>query len=58
MTLVQITAPYFCAALEYLEGGGGSCAPILKYMKWWNLDKIKAYCFKKGWKVEIIVTQC
>lgn len=32
----------------------GNIAPIIKYMKGWNLNKIISYCKKKNWKVEIL----
>lgn len=29
-------------------------APIIKYMKHWEIDKIVSYCKKKGWKIDIV----
>lgn len=26
-------------------------APIIKYMKDWTIEEIRAYCTKKGWKL-------
>lgn len=48
--LVHIDAPHFCAGVVV----GERAAPIIYYMKDWSLSQIKAYCRKKGWKVEVL----
>lgn len=48
--LYQITAPHFCAGIV-LEGSVTRAAPILAYMRGWGLNKVQAYCQKKGWRV-------
>ena len=50
MILVRITAPHFVAGLIV----GHEAAPILKYMKAWELVKIRDYCKHKGWGYEVI----
>lgn len=48
--LVRITSPYFVAGVVV----GFRAAPIVAYMKAWNLPRIAAYCKRKGWKWEIV----
>jgi hypothetical protein len=49
--MVIITAPHFVAAFD-LETG--NIAPIIKYMKDWDLEKIYKYCQQKGWEFQLI----
>lgn len=46
---IRIVAPHFCAAIL-----DGEPAPILRYMRGWNLPSIRRYCVKKNWKLEIL----
>lgn len=46
--MLRIVAPHFVAGIVR----GGQCAPIIKYMKGWTLDRIEEYCRRKGWAVE------
>lgn len=48
MTLLRISARHFTAGII----PGGRAAPILRYMLPWTIDKIRAYCARKGWTVE------
>lgn len=48
--LFQITSNYFCAGFEY----SGRFAPIIQYMKHWDLQRIYGYCAAKRWKIEEI----
>ena len=48
MTLLRITAPHFCAGVVV----GQRAAPIIGYMKRWDVDKISAYARRRGWTVE------
>jgi len=50
--LIRISS-YFVAGIIIKESIN-KCAPIIKYMKNWNFAKIKRYCLKKNWKLEII----
>lgn len=49
MTDVWIKAPHFTAGGEV----GGRFAPIIKYMSDWSVERIKAYCNRKGWEILI-----
>lgn len=46
-TLLIISAPHYVAGLIYKE----RAAPIIQYMIDWDIEKIRAYCAKKNWKV-------
>lgn len=51
--LKRITAPHFVAAFE-MENGRVSwthCAPIISYMKGWPINKVRAYCKIRGWRL-------
>lgn len=50
-SLIRITSSYFCAGYDMETD---NIAPIIKYMKGWNLSRILLYCKTKGWKVEVI----
>jgi hypothetical protein len=50
-TLVQITAPHFCAGIV-VEGVVRDAAPIVKYMRGWTLDKVTSYCAQRHWQVQ------
>lgn len=50
MKAIRVTSPYFCAGIDFSRG---NAAPIIKYMKYWTEDRIKQYCLKKGWDLEI-----
>jgi hypothetical protein len=55
--LLRVTANHFIAGIIVRpKNRGNNCAPILSYMSSWTVDKIKAYCLQKGWKVETIPT--
>lgn len=61
MTLIQITAPHFCAGLVAQDGvvimeisADGlllSPAPILRYMAGWTVAQVREYAKRKGWRV-------
>jgi len=51
--LFQITAPHFCAGFGFTNGVD-QIAPIIRYMRDWSLEKIEAYCEKKGWTMALI----
>lgn len=56
MTLVQITSRYFTASvLVAADGKVADAAPILAYMKGWQLSDVKTYAMFKGWGIEIVV---
>lgn len=49
--MVRITSPYFVAGYDLRNN---RIAPIIKYMKNWSIEKIKNYCQKKQWEIEIL----
>lgn len=55
--LYQITAPYFCAGIDF-KGTliVKEAAPIIKYMKGWTLQKVSNYCLCKRWTLKQINT--
>lgn len=50
--LVRITSPYFVAGLVLRNNTVVKYAPILHYMKTWNLTAIIEYCKRKKWHWE------
>lgn len=48
---VHIEAPHFVAGCH-----NGTCAPIIKYMETWPIEKIRSYCLKKGWKLTTLMS--
>lgn len=56
--MIQIKAPHFCAGVELSDNKVVKTAPIVKYMKGWEADRVSSYCDritkkKKKWKWEI-----
>ncbi len=49
--LIRITSPYFCAGYDI---PANNIAPIINYMRGWHINKIRGYCTKKRWKLEVI----
>jgi hypothetical protein len=47
--LIRITAKHFCAGYDV---SNGNIAPIIKYMKGWDFNKILNYCKSKNWCME------
>lgn len=50
--LYQIESPHFTAGF-ILDSDGSvvRAAKIIKYMEGWSLNRVKAYCHKKGWRI-------
>lgn len=50
--LLRVEAPHFVAGIIPRD----LAAPILKWMveRQWSEEKIRAYCARKGWKVETV----
>ena len=46
-----IDAPYFCAGICLENDVVTKCAPIVNYMKGWNVARIRNYCNKKKWQL-------
>jgi hypothetical protein len=49
--LVRIKAPHFVAGYDTETG---NIAPIISYMKGWDVTRVRQYCKRKGWQVEEI----
>ena len=52
----RIDAPHFCAGFEADASAYVvvRAAPIIKYMQGWGVQKVRDYCFKKGWALQAI----
>ena len=48
--MLRISAPHFVAGIVR----GGPAAPIIRYMKGWTFARIKAYCDRKRWTIEVM----
>jgi len=48
----RVTASHFVAGGEIRRGKVVRAAPIIRYMRGWSGREVKAYCDKKGWRVE------
>ena len=54
-TLWRISSSYFVAGVGFNESHIVDwCAPIIKYMRGWNKQKVYNYCKKKNWNLEKI----
>ncbi len=53
-TLIRITSSYFCAGVVLKENMIWYAASILRYMIYWNEERVLSYAKKKGWGVERI----
>ena len=51
MIIIQITSGYFCAGLLVDDKTVTKTAPIIKYMRGWEFEKVIDYCWKKRWKL-------
>lgn len=49
--LYQITAPDFCAGFVVRERHVMKPAPILTYMRGWEMTSVRDYTRRKGWKL-------
>ena len=49
--MLRITSKYFVAGFDIETK---NIAPIISYMKYWSLEKIKSYCKEKHWLLEIL----
>lgn len=45
----QITAPHFVAGFVMYNGAVEQVAPIIRYMKGWDITSVEEYCKKKNW---------
>lgn len=51
--LLILNAPHFYASAECSDGLVVETAPILKYMMGWNVERVRDYGKKKGWKIMV-----
>ena len=42
--MVRIEAPHFCAGVELRDNKVVKVAPILKYMRGWEVSRVTSYC--------------
>lgn len=54
MTLLQITAPHFCAGLVIERGRCVEAAPILGWAVTRDESYLRAYFARKRWKVLVV----
>lgn len=54
MSVYRIVAPHLCAGLVVVNGIVTEAAPILKYMRGWQITRVRGYCNHKGWTVEMV----
>ena len=54
--LYQIWAPHFVAAFVWKNNKMTKHAPIIKYMKNWDFERIEQYCIMKAWMLELVET--
>jgi hypothetical protein len=52
--LAVIDAPHFYAGIVLHDDKVIVAADIVRYMRGWSRDKVRAYCKNKGWKVSVV----
>jgi hypothetical protein len=52
--LAAVEAPHFMAGIVLRRDRVVEAADIIRYMKGWPRDRVRAYCARKGWKVSIV----
>jgi len=53
-TLAAIDAPHFFAGIVLHDDRVVEAADIVKYMKRWDRDRVRAYVKSKGWKISVV----
>lgn len=53
-TLAQIDAPHFCCGIVLWDNVVVEAAPIVRYMRKWSRERVRAYCADKGWSVTVV----
>ena len=62
-TLAQIDAPKnakdggFCVGIVLWDDVVVEAAVIVRYMRKWKRDRVRAYCAEKGWDVSVVYEQ-
>lgn len=50
--LLWIDAPHFCAGADVRAGiVAGAIAPIISYMRGWEIERVRSYCLAKRWEL-------
>ena len=52
--LCRIEAPHFVCGFDLVEDTVKNAAPIIRYMNGWTRDRVRAYCAKKSWIVQVV----
>ena len=52
--LLRLTSRYFVAGIILRYPKPNILAPIISYMRYWDSDRIKNYCNKKNFTLEIL----
>jgi hypothetical protein len=53
-TLAAIDTPHFYAGIVVRGDKVIEAANIVRYMRGWSREKVRAYCERKGWKVSVV----
>lgn len=54
--LAQIDAPHFVAAIVLRGDRVIEAAPIVRFMRGWDRDRVRDYCRGKGWRVAVVTS--
>lgn len=49
----RVVNTYIAAGGEFTNGKISRCAPIIKYMAGWSVERLIGYCRNKDWDLEI-----
>jgi hypothetical protein len=52
--LAVIEAPHFYCGIVLRRDRVVVAADIVRYMRGWSRDRVRAYCSKKGWKISVV----
>jgi hypothetical protein len=52
--LARISTRRFTAGLVLWDGRVVEAAPIVRFMKRWDRDRVRRYCADHDWKIEVI----
>jgi hypothetical protein len=52
--LAQVRSDYFTAGIILVSDKVELAAPIIGFMRNWSRDRVRDYCVKKKWDVEIV----
>ena len=53
-TLAQIKAPNFTVGIVLHDDVVIETAPMVRYMRRWSRDRVRAFCQEKGWPVAVV----